>query len=148
MHLQSLKLLCPRFRRKCIYKKYLIWPRSHEALPSTSCDLCTCKIRSCYGLLLRRCFNKKIHCLTLTQRSRGQGHMKCPVSWTSCDLCTIKFGPAVKEMSFKDISSLELWQPLCSVDWNHLCNIERRHHEEQPCEIILNLDQWFRRRCR
>ena len=24
----------------------------------------------------------------------------------------------------------------------------RRHHEEQPCEIILNLDQWFRRKYR
>ena len=60
----------------------------------------------------------------------------------------MKFGPVVQEeMSFKDISYLELWQSLCSVDWNHLCNIERRHHEEQPCEIILNLDQWFRRKC-
>ena len=59
----------------------------------------------------------------------------------------MKFGPVVQEMSFKDISYLELWQLLCSVDWNHLCNIERRHHEEQSCEIILNLDQWFRRKC-
>ena len=42
---------------------------------------------------------------------------------------------------------IKLWQPLCSVDWNHLCNSDRRHHEEQPCEIILNLDQWFRRKC-
>ena len=25
-----------------------------------------------------------------------------------------------EEMSFKDISYLELWQHLCSVDWNHL----------------------------
>ena len=24
----------------------------------------------------------------------------------------------------------------------------RGHHEEQPCEFILNLDQWFRRKCR
>ena len=23
----------------------------------------------------------------------------------------------------------------------------RRHHEEQFCEIILNVDQWFRRCC-
>ena len=44
-----------------------------------------------------------------------------------------------------DISYLELWQPLCSVDWNHLCNFGRRH-EEQPCEIILKLDLWFRRK--
>ena len=60
----------------------------------------------------------------------------------------MKFGPVLQEMSFKDISNLELWQHLCSVNWNHLCNIGRRHHEEQPCEIILNLDQRFRRKCR
>ena len=29
-----------------------------------------------------------------------------------------------------------------------LGNFGRRHHEEQSCEIILNLDQWFRRKCR
>ena len=46
-----------------------------------------------------------------------------------------------EEMLFKDISYLELWQPHCSVNWNHLSNFGR-HHEEQPlqsCEIILNL---------
>ena len=53
----------------------------------------------------------------------------------------------LEEMSYKDISSLELKQPLFSVEWNHLCNIERRYHEEQSCKIILNLDQWFRRKC-
>ena len=52
-----------------------------------------------------------------------------------------------EEMSLKDMSSLELWQPLCSVEQNHLCNFCKRHHEEQFCEIILNLDKWFRR-CR
>ena len=26
-----------------------------------------------------------------------------------------------------------------------MCNHGRRHHEEQFCEIILNLDQWFER---
>ena len=60
----------------------------------------------------------------------------------------MKFGPMFKEeMTFKDISYLELWQPLCSVNWNHLCNFRRRHHEEQSCEIILNLDEWFRKKC-
>ena len=49
-------------------------------------------------------------------------------------------------MRFKDISYLVLWQPLYSAEQNHLCNFGRRHHEEQSCEIILNLDQWFRRR--
>ena len=42
-------------------------------------------------------------------------------------------------MPFKDISYL--------ADRNHLYNFDRRHHEEQFCEIILNLDQWFRREC-
>ena len=51
-------------------------------------------------------------------------------------------------MSLADISYLELWQPLGSMEQIHLCNFGRRHHEEQFCEIILNLDQWFRRKCR
>ena len=46
-------------------------------------------------------------------------------------------------MHLKDIHYLELWRPFCSAKWNHLCNFGRRHHEEKPCEIILNLDQWF-----
>ena len=29
-----------------------------------------------------------------------------------------------------------------------LCNFGRMHHEEQFCEIILNLDKWFSKRCR
>ena len=53
-----------------------------------------------------------------------------------------------RRKSLKDISYLELWQPLCSRSRNHLCNFGRRHHEEQFCEIIFNLDQWFKRRCR
>ena len=60
----------------------------------------------------------------------------------------MKFRPVVQEMSFKDISYLELWQPMCSVDWNHLYTIGRRHHEKQSCKNILHLDQWFRRKCR
>ena len=35
----------------------------------------------------------------------------------------MKLGPVVQEMSFKNISYLELWQPLRSVDWNDLCKI-------------------------
>ena len=34
------------------------------------------------------------------------------------------------------------------MDWNHLCTFGGMYHEEQFCEIILNLDQWFRRKCR
>ena len=70
-------------------------------------------------------------------------------SWGTFMWSYMKFGPVVqKAMSFKGFSYLELWQSLCSVDWNHLWNIGRRHHEEQSCEIILNSDQWFRRKCR
>ena len=52
---------------------------SHEVLPSTSCDLCTCKVWSSYGQWLRRCVYKKIHYLK-----------SCPVPSTSRDLCTSK----------------------------------------------------------
>ena len=51
-------------------------------------------------------------------------------------------------MPFKGISYLELWLLFCcSAERNHLCNFGRGHYEEQLCEMILNLDQWFRRRC-
>ena len=50
----------------------------------------------------------------------------------------MKLGPVVQmEMSFKDISYLELWQPLGSVDWNYLYNFGRRYHEEQSCEMFF-----------
>ena len=52
-----------------------------------------------------------------------------------------------EEMPFKGISYLELWQHFCSAERNYLCNFGRRYYEEQFCEIILNLGQWFRRRC-
>ena len=51
-------------------------------------------------------------------------------------------------MLFKDISYLELCQPFCLVEWNHLCNFGRVYYEKQFCEIILNLDQWLWRICR
>ena len=51
-------------------------------------------------------------------------------------------------MPFKDISYLELRQPVCSTEWNHLCNFGRGYHEEPFCKIILNLDQRLWRKCR
>ena len=51
----------------------------------------------------------------------------------------------VQKMSFKDISYLELWQPFCSVECNYLSNFGKGFYEEQICEIILNMGQWFRR---
>ena len=60
-----------------------------------------------------------------------------------------EFGLAVQEeMSFKAISYLALWQPL--LQWSGtICAIleEGIMQEEQFCEIILNLGQWFRKRC-
>ena len=53
----------------------------------------------------------------------------------------------VQKMSLKVISYLELWQPHCPANQNHLCNFGRRHNEEQFCEISLNLAQWFKRKC-
>ena len=57
-----------------------------------------------------------------------------------------------EEMSFKDISYLELWQPFCSAEQNHLAilveGINRGYQEEHFYEIILNLNlKWFRRIC-
>ena len=40
----------------------------------------------------------------------------------------------------KTFSYLKLRWSLCSVEWNHLCNVVRGYHEKQFCEIILNLD--------
>ena len=51
-------------------------------------------------------------------------------------------------MSFKDMSYLELSPPFYLGEWSDSCNFGRGHHEDQFYEIILNLEQWFRRRCR
>ena len=39
---------------------------------------------------------------------------------------------------------LELWQPFCLAERNHLCNFGRGHYGKHSCEIILNLDQWLK----
>ena len=69
-------------------------------------------------------------------------------SWGTFMWSYMEFGPEVQEeMSFKDISYLELWWPFCSVEQNHLCDFGRGHHEEHSYYVIWNLDQLFRRRC-
>ena len=40
-------------------------------------------------------------------------------------------------MPFKGFSNLELWQPFCSAECNHLCNFSRGYYVEQFCEIIV-----------
>ena len=52
-----------------------------------------------------------------------------------------------EELLFKGISYLDIWQPFCSAECNHLCNFGRGYYEEQFCKITLNLGQWFRSRC-
>ena len=70
------------------------------------------------------------------------------VLWGTILLNYFEFRPVLQEeMSFNGISYLVFWQPLCSMEYNHLYSFGRVHHEEHFCEIILNLDQWFRRRC-
>ena len=49
-------------------------------------------------------------------------------------------------MKLKLFAYLDLWQPFCSAEQNHLCNFGRGYLEEQFCEIILNFDQWYRGR--
>ena len=62
----------------------------------------------------------------------------------------IELGSVVQEeMSFKDSSYLELWWRFCWAERKHLCTFGRGHYAEYFGEIILNSDQWFRRRsCR
>ena len=56
------------------------------------------------------------------------------------------FGPVVqKEMSFKDFSHLELRQPHCSADQNHLCDYSEFGpvvQEEMPSKDVFYLDIW------
>ena len=55
-----------------------------------------------------------------------------------------------EEGSFKDISYLWLWRPFCSVLPKHLCNYDSASGDylEHFCEIILNLEQWLKGKCR
>ena len=49
-------------------------------------------------------------------------------------------------MLFTNISYLELWQTFYTRSKTILFNIGRGYHVEQFCEIILNLDQWFKKK--
>ena len=50
----------------------------------------------------------------------------------NCEI--IEFGQVVQELSFNEISNLELWRPLSAAEQIHFCNFDREHS-----------DQWFRR---
>ena len=58
-----------------------------------------------------------------------------------------KFGPMVQEMSFKRFLIWSSGSP--PVRWSRTIHaiLKKGHHREHSCEVIWNLDQWFRRRC-
>ena len=48
-------------------------------------------------------------------------------------------------MCFKDISYLELWRPFCSAEQTICAILVEGVMRNKICEIILNLDQWFKK---
>ena len=58
-----------------------------------------------------------------------------------------EFEPVVQEMLFKDIFLFRGIAAPFSAEQNHLSNFGRGLHDEHFCEIILNLNLWFKRRC-
>ena len=56
----------------------------------------------------------------------GNTHVKLYEIWTSRSRGDVIY----RHLLSKALAAL--W----TVDWNHLCNFGRRHHEEQSCEII------------
>ena len=56
--------------------------------------------------------------------------------------------PVVQEMSFSDISYLQLCRQSYWVVQNYLSNVGKVHYEEHFCDRIRNLDSWLRRLCR
>ena len=81
MHLKTLKLLCPMVHEEMNLQENALFdfwswpcgqcPTKHCPVPSTSCDLCTCKVWRCNVQQFRRCIFKKIHYLTFDQRSNN-----------------------------------------------------------------------------
>ena len=69
IHMQSLKVLCPRVKEEMHLQEnaiYDLWPwskgqghRKYCPVLSTLCDLCTCKVWSKHIKWLRRCIYKK-----------------------------------------------------------------------------------------
>ena len=75
--------------------------RSHEALPSTSCDLCTCKVWSCYGQWFKEMHYQE-NTFDLDPRSRGsRSHKMLPSTlnfmWPMYQQSLMKLHPMVKE---------------------------------------------------
>ena len=150
------------FRRRCRLKIFLIWS-SGGPFVQPSRTICKISVKD----IMR---NNSVKLFWIWTSGSGGNVIQKDISYLELwqPLCSVErnhlcnfstgyqeehflelfeFGPVFQEeMGFEDISYLELWQPLSSAGWNHLCNFCRWHHEEQFSEIILNLDQWFRRK--
>ena len=57
------------------------------------------------------------------------------------------YWPVAKEISFKSISIFSSGGHIVQRELKILINLGRGHHDDYFCEITLNLDQWFKRRC-
>ena len=97
--------------------------------------------------LRRKCHLKMSLSYSSDSPSVQQSKTICAILVSSVMRNNSEFGPVVQEkMLFKGNCYLELWQPFCSIEWNHLCSFGRGYYKEIFCEIILNLGLWFRRR--
>ena len=95
-------------------RKYIIWRHTKCCLvASTSCDLCTCQLWSCYvQWFRRRRIYKKIHYWTLTRRSRS--HEVLPS--TLCIMwpmhrqnLKLLFPKVYEEMRLQENTLFDLW---------------------------------------
>ena len=105
----------------------ILGSRSHKMflIHAKSYHLYTCEVWSCYVQLFMRCIYEKIHYMTLTL---GQGHTKgCPVSSTSCYLCTCEVFVAtynqLKGYAFTREYIIDIWP------W--------RSHETSPTTLYI-----------
>ena len=108
--------------------------RSHDALSSTSCALCTCKVWSCscYSQWLKRCITKKIHYLILTPRSRGsRSHKMLPstldIMWPMHQQSLMLLHPMVKKKVQLQVNKLfdlyfgiKVTRNVAQYPWHHV----------------------------
>ena len=50
------------------------------------------------------------------------------------------YWPLAKEISFRNVSTFSSVGHVVSAELKILINLGRRHHKENFCEVILNLD--------
>ena len=121
--------------------------RSHEALPSILCDVCTCKDWSCCGQWLRRCITKKIHYLTLTQWSRGpRSHKMLPSTldfmWPMHQQRLMLLHPMIKEtMHLQENTLFDL------QGHSKCCPVPSTSCDLCTSKVWYGYIPWLRRRC-